>query len=206
MAAKLTNSSEESSMGSDVYFSRRVFTENLVGGGGCHSREGTHPAASSRLAHAGVCSAPEQSASAAVGSRSRQREQRGGLGCGPVTPLSPRPPRDPEGRPLLPAVRVARKGEQRPPSSRPCAAGDGFPFLPPLVLGARRQRGHGAAGRGGPGQVSAGGMARAGGHGCLRGAWHSSCRRLSSSEGWRRPMAQQRGLEASWWGSRGAPQ
>ena len=29
MAAKLTNSSHESSMGSAVYFSRRVFTENL---------------------------------------------------------------------------------------------------------------------------------------------------------------------------------
>lgn len=32
MAAKLTNSSDESSMGSAVYFSSRVFTENLVGG------------------------------------------------------------------------------------------------------------------------------------------------------------------------------
>lgn len=31
MAAKLTNSSEESSMGSAVYFSSRVFTENLAG-------------------------------------------------------------------------------------------------------------------------------------------------------------------------------
>lgn len=29
IAAKLMNSSEESSMGSAVYFSRRVFTENL---------------------------------------------------------------------------------------------------------------------------------------------------------------------------------
>lgn len=29
MAAKLINSSDESSMGSAVYFSRRVFTENL---------------------------------------------------------------------------------------------------------------------------------------------------------------------------------
>lgn len=29
MAAKLTNSSDESSMGSAVYFSRRVLTENL---------------------------------------------------------------------------------------------------------------------------------------------------------------------------------
>lgn len=29
MAAKLTNSSEESSMGSAVYFSKKVFTENL---------------------------------------------------------------------------------------------------------------------------------------------------------------------------------
>lgn len=29
MAAKLMNSSDESSMGSAVYFSRRVFTENL---------------------------------------------------------------------------------------------------------------------------------------------------------------------------------
>lgn len=31
MAAKLINSSDESSMGSAVYFSRRVFTENLKG-------------------------------------------------------------------------------------------------------------------------------------------------------------------------------
>jgi hypothetical protein len=31
MAAKLTNSSDESSMGSVVYFSNRVFTENLGG-------------------------------------------------------------------------------------------------------------------------------------------------------------------------------
>lgn len=31
MAAKFTNSSEESSMGSAVYFSSRVFTENLHG-------------------------------------------------------------------------------------------------------------------------------------------------------------------------------
>lgn len=33
MAAKLTNSSDESSMGSAVYFSSKVFTENLGGGG-----------------------------------------------------------------------------------------------------------------------------------------------------------------------------
>lgn len=32
MAAKFTNSSDESSMGSAVYFSSSVFTENLVGG------------------------------------------------------------------------------------------------------------------------------------------------------------------------------
>lgn len=32
MAAKLTNSSDESSMGSAVYFSSKVFTENLGGG------------------------------------------------------------------------------------------------------------------------------------------------------------------------------
>lgn len=31
MAAKLINSSDESSMGSAVYFSRRVLTENLKG-------------------------------------------------------------------------------------------------------------------------------------------------------------------------------
>lgn len=31
MAAKLTNSSDESSMGSAVYFSSKVFTENLGG-------------------------------------------------------------------------------------------------------------------------------------------------------------------------------
>lgn len=38
MAAKLMNSSEESSMGSAVYFSKSVFTENLdpeERGGGC---------------------------------------------------------------------------------------------------------------------------------------------------------------------------
>lgn len=34
MAAKFTNSSDESSMGSAVYFSRRVFTENLGEGQG----------------------------------------------------------------------------------------------------------------------------------------------------------------------------
>lgn len=33
MAAKFTNSSDESSMGSAVYFSSSVFTENLVGVG-----------------------------------------------------------------------------------------------------------------------------------------------------------------------------
>ena len=33
MAAKFTNSSDESSMGSAVYFSSRVFTENLGGAG-----------------------------------------------------------------------------------------------------------------------------------------------------------------------------
>lgn len=32
MAAKFTNSSDESSMGSAVYFSSSVFTENLGGG------------------------------------------------------------------------------------------------------------------------------------------------------------------------------
>lgn len=41
MAAKFTNSSEESSMGSAVYFSSSVFTENLQGsstGGGDRHR------------------------------------------------------------------------------------------------------------------------------------------------------------------------
>lgn len=43
MAAKFTNSSDESSMGSAVYFSSNVFTENLDGGqkegeGGCQVR------------------------------------------------------------------------------------------------------------------------------------------------------------------------
>jgi hypothetical protein len=52
MAAKLTNSSEESSMGSAVYFSSRVFTENL---GGWGAGEGRGEGGSNRAAEEEGC-------------------------------------------------------------------------------------------------------------------------------------------------------
>lgn len=63
MAAKLTNSSEESSMGSAVYFSSRVFTENLGWG------EGRGEGGSNRAVEEEGCQ------------RNRQRRGHEGRGC-----------------------------------------------------------------------------------------------------------------------------
>lgn len=126
MAAKFTNSSEESSMGSAVYFSRRVFTENLARGAASRLGGATPAAPTPQPWHTpGFSSGAKRFNSCWLPLPTAGRRRRAGL-CLGDPPMSPGTPRGGRCSPLCKWPGRANKGPLPP---GPCAGGDGFPFL-----------------------------------------------------------------------------
>lgn len=206
-------------MGSAVYFSRRVFTENLARDGR-RSWEGTRPAPASQPWHTrGFSTRAKHFSSCWLPLPAVGRGRRAGLWLSdPRVPASPRTPRGGRCSPLCKWPGRANKGPLPP---RPCAGGDGFPFRPAAraqgTATPRTRIPPSPAGQGGTGQVFARGdrpvcgtqlpvgIPGTAGGGCLIVPVRSGGASWHSSESWRHPGGDPEGLRVMTTGSLHAP-